>query len=106
MELMQLSGRSLTILAVLIFGTAAARGESTPPTTRPASFVFDDHSNQRILDLFNDQTPPIRLSADSVSDPQSNTRVEAVPTPTAMASGLTVLLGLAGYRWVRRIRLG
>jgi hypothetical protein len=38
-------------------------------------------------------------------DPASETPVEPIPAPSAVASGMLVLAGLAGFRLLRRLRL-
>jgi hypothetical protein len=94
-----------SISTTVFFGTAisVAASTATNPPVQLAAWKSDFTAvpNDRLADL-----PPVLTPVDGATpaDAPQNVPVEAVPTPTAVASGLLVLGGLAGVRIVRRIR--
>jgi hypothetical protein len=86
---------------------ASVSGADSTPATPPLHLAawksdFNTMANDHLADL-----PPVLTPVDnstSAAVPQS-VPVEAIPTPTAVTSGLMVLAGLAAYRLFRRIRM-
>jgi hypothetical protein len=97
----------LSLSFILVSAAVASAAVPAPKATHSAG-------NQTVSDLTPNNTdlPPLLAPVDalpqldrSTSDSVQNVPVEAVPAPTAVASGLLVLGGLATVRIVRRLRL-
>jgi hypothetical protein len=103
---MRISFNRLSLSFILLSAAAA----SAAPAPTGAHLV----AKQTVSDLTPNNTdlPPLLAPVDALpqfdrttSDSVQNVPVEAVPAPTAVASGLLVLGGLATVRIVRRLRL-
>jgi hypothetical protein len=90
----------------------AAAASTSPRFVVQSSYSTNDLSLPPIesavlpqIDLVSTPAPPMVVPAVVAHDPSAETPVEPIPAPSAVASGMLVLAGLAGFRLFRRLRL-
>jgi hypothetical protein len=113
---------SYTFLTLSLITAGAAFGADAPKASAGSAVDFSAASHPLHLAVWNSDfntpsknhfadLPPLLTPVDNSlpaehagADVPQNAPVEAVPTPTAVASGMLVLGGMAGLRLFRRLR--